>query len=132
MKHLIVLAILPAAILLSGCQTEPPQPAEKSRSLTVGTVQKEIRIGMSGADVVNVLGSPNMVTTDDQHRETWVYDKVATESVSRSSNGWVFALIAGGRSSSASSSTTQRTLTIIIKFDSNGKVRDFAYHSSRF
>lgn len=132
MKHLIPLALLPVALLLAGCQTEQPQPAEKSQSLTVGTVQKEIRIGMSGADVVSVLGSPNMVTTDDQHRETWVYDKVATESVSRSSSGWVFALIAGGRSSSASSSTTQRTLTIIIKFDEHGKVRDFAYHSSKF
>jgi outer membrane protein assembly factor BamE (lipoprotein component of BamABCDE complex) len=132
MKYLTALLILPAIFLLPGCQSEPSQPPAQSEKLTVGTVQKEIRIGMSGADVVSVLGSPNMVTTDDKHRETWVYDKVATESVSRSSNGWVFALIAGGRSSSASSSTTQRTLTIIIKFDENGKVRDFAYHSSQF
>ena len=29
-------------------------------------------------------------------------------------------------------STSQRTLTIIIKFDRDQRVRDFAYHTSRF
>lgn len=132
MKYLFTLLIFPALLLLPGCQSNPPPAPVKSDNLTVGTVQKEIRIGMSSADVVSVLGSPNMVTTDDQRREVWVYDKVATESVSRSSTGWVFAIIAGGHSSEGSSSTTQRTLTIIIKFDENHKVRDFAYHSSQF
>jgi len=28
--------------------------------------------------------------------------------------------------------TTQRTLTVIIKFDDAGQVKDFSYHSSRF
>jgi hypothetical protein len=29
-------------------------------------------------------------------------------------------------------SSTQRTLTIIVKFDENNRVRDFAYRSSAF
>jgi hypothetical protein len=29
-------------------------------------------------------------------------------------------------------STSQRTLTVIIKFDEAGKVRDFDYHATRF
>ena len=33
---------------------------------------------------------------------------------------------------SEASSTSQRTLTVIIKFDEEKKVRDFAYHTSRF
>ncbi len=132
MKYLTILVAVAAAILLPACQPTPPKPQPPSETLTVGTVQKEIRVGMSGAEVVSVLGSPNMVTTDDQRRETWVYDKVATESVTAKSNAWVFALIAGGSGSTATSSTSQRTLTIIIKFDEHGKVRDFAYHSSKF
>lgn len=100
--------------------------------LTVGTVQKEIRIGMTGAEVASVLGSPNIVSSDEQRREVWVYDKVATESVSSSSNSWVFVVLAGGQSQSGAASRSQRTLTIIIKFDENKRVRDFAYHSSRF
>ena len=38
-------------------------PAEKAA--TVGVVQKEIKVGMSGAQVAEVLGSPNVVTTDE-------------------------------------------------------------------
>ena len=34
--------------------------------------------------------------------------------------------------SAGASSTTQRTLTIIIKFDEENKVRDFAYRQSTF
>ena len=36
-----------------------------------------------------------------------------------------------GRSTGAAS-TSQKTLTVIIKFDEAKKVRDFAYHTSSF
>ncbi|MDD4616714.1 MAG: hypothetical protein PHW76_06345 [Alphaproteobacteria bacterium] len=112
--------------------------------ISVGKVQHEIKVGMASSDVVEVLGSPNMVTTDDQRRESWIYDKVATEKVYSTSSGGL-GLIFGGiggpvggaaggsfGSSSGAASTTQRTLTIIIKFDAQGRVRDYAYHSSSF
>ena len=116
--------------------------------MTVGTVQREIRIGMTNADVVQVLGSPNMVTTDEQRRENWVYDKISTESVYSTSSGGVNALILGGgligagaagglggagyNSSAGARSTTQRTLTIIVRFDAENRVRDFSYRASSF
>ena len=114
--------------------------------MTVGTVQREVRVGMSGAEVAAVLGSPNVVTTDEERREVWIYDKISTEVVHSSSSGGVGgvgALIFGGvpagvgvggnySSSSGAASKTQKTLTVIIKFDKVGKVRDFAYHTSRF
>ena len=91
-----------------------------------------------------VLGSPNIVSTDEERREVWIYDKVATDFVQSSSSGGISALIlgfgssggalGGGNygSSAGASSRSQRTLTIIIKFDLEGKVRDFAYHTARF
>jgi outer membrane protein assembly factor BamE (lipoprotein component of BamABCDE complex) len=112
--------------------------------LTVGTVQKEIKVGMSSADVASVLGAPNMVTTDSQRREVWVYDKVSTERVYSTSSGGVgvLGLVFGGdggglgggsySGNSGAGSTTQRTLTIIIKYDENSLVRDFAYRQSSF
>ena len=40
--------------------------------------------------------------------------------------------VGAGRQSAGARSTSQRTLTVIINFDDNQRVRDFAYHSSRF
>jgi outer membrane protein assembly factor BamE (lipoprotein component of BamABCDE complex) len=134
--------------LATGCQTasvhkEQVQDDSTDR-VTVGNVQREIRIGMSGAEVAQVLGSPNIVSTDEERREVWIYDKIATDRVYSESRGGISALILGWggsvagaasgnvSSSAGASSTSQRTLTVIIKFDNEGKVRDFAYHTSRF
>ena len=114
--------------------------AEAADRVTVGTVQKEIKLGMSGADVAGVLGSPNIVTTDSERRETWVYDKISTEVAYSKSGGSIVGLIfsssggglGGGYSKAGATSTTQRTLTVVIKFDNNDLVRDFSYHASQF
>ena len=134
--------------LVTGCQSAAVHKQQvqddSSDRVTVGKVQKEIRIGMSGADVAQVLGSPNIVSTDEERREVWIYDKIATDHAYSESRGGVSALILGWggsvagaasgnvSSSAGASSTSQRTLTIIIKFDKEGIVRDFAYHTSRF
>lgn len=109
------------------------------RNLTVGAVQREVRTGMSGAEVAEVLGSPNIVSTDEDRNEVWIYDKIASQSVQTDTIGSTAVLrfldswgpiAATARSRTESSS--QRTLTVIIKFDEDKKVRDFAYHTSRF
>jgi uncharacterized protein (DUF1330 family) len=91
-----------------------------------------IEEGMSGADVIAALGAPNIVTTDEDRNEVWVYDKLATEQAYSTSNGGLFLLLGAVNQSSGSSATSQRTLTVVIKFDSEKKVRDFSYHSSKF
>ena len=126
------------ALPLSGCVTAAEHRAavqdDSAERLTVGTVQKKIRVGMAAADVVAALGSPNIVTTDENRREVWVYDKIATDRAFSTSEGGFATLIIGPfiTSSAGASSTSQRTLTVIIKYDEQMKVRDFAYHTSRF
>lgn len=145
-SHILIIVL--AAATLSGCQSAATHRAavqdDATDRITVGTVQREIRVGMSGAEVAQALGSPNIVSTDEQRREVWIYDKIATDRAYSSSSGGVNALIlgwggaaAGGlgtgiSSGSGASSTSQRTLTVIVKFDAESKVRDFAYHTSRF
>lgn len=147
MKPFMIL--IAVAFALGGCVSaarhkEDVQDDSTDR-VTVGTVQKEIRIGMSGAEVAAVLGSPNIVSTDEERREVWIYDKIATDyAYSESKAGGIGALIlgTGGTSggggagvyseSAGATSRSQRTLTVIIKFDNDGLVRDFAYHTSRF
>lgn len=142
-----LLALLIATTALSGCMSATKHheslPSTQERQMTVGTVQKEIRQGMTQTEVAEVLGAPNIVSSDGPSRETWIYDKVSTETAYSTSSGGVQALIlgwggniAGGvapgyRESSGAATRTQRTLTIIIKFK-EGKVYEFAYHASKF
>ena len=126
--------LLISSLIFSSCATtstqQKGQPEEEE--LTVGTVQREIRIGMSAAEVAEVLGSPNIVTTDEERREVWIYDKISSEVVYSKKDTYGTLIIVGGSSSEGSKKTSQKTLTIIIKFDEENKVRDFAYHTSRF
>lgn len=131
-----VLLVILAAFLLQGCQNIASMRADAQDNstdrMTLGKVQREIRVGMSSSEVAQVLGSPNIVSTDEERREVWIYDKIATDKASTSSAGGVNILVLGIGSSAAASSTSQRTLTVIIKFDNTNKVRDFAYNTSRF
>jgi len=104
----------------------------QDEELTVGKVQKEIRKGMSGAEVAEILGSPNIVTKDEDEDETWVYDKIATEASYSQSQSAMFLILGGTSSSSGAAAVTQRTLTVVIKFDAGSKVKSFSYHSSKF
>ena len=126
----LVFATLSSLFALVAC-TSPPPP-QQAEQLTVGKVQGEIKVGMDAASVAQILGSPNIVTTDEQRREVWIYDKVSSDRVdtARSFGGTI--IILWGSTSASSSSSTQRTLTIIIKYDEQKKVRDFAYNYSQF
>jgi outer membrane protein assembly factor BamE (lipoprotein component of BamABCDE complex) len=123
-------------VFFSGCaaswHSADIQKGLQGNKITVGTVQKEIKNGMSGAEVATTLGSPNIVSTDEQGREVWIYDKISTDKVQSENSGYGSLILFGYQGSAGSSSTSQQTLTIIIKFDSDKKVRDFAYHTSRF
>ena len=132
MNKKLIITIIPL-IFLMGCASASYQRREVQDDtgdrLTVGKVQREISIGMPSSKVAEILGSPNVVTTDEERREVWVYDKIATDVVYSKSRAGLKFLTVG---TSGAASTTQRTLTVVIKFDTEGKVRDFAYHTSRF
>jgi len=141
-----------ALVLVTGCMSASQHSgqlhSERERRMTVGIVQREIRQGMSPADVAAALGSPNIVTKDADGKETWIYDKIATEASFSTDSGNVGSGIAAGGApgnralvlggvrsdygkSAGAAATTQRTLTVIIKFGQTG-VESFSYHASRF
>jgi outer membrane protein assembly factor BamE (lipoprotein component of BamABCDE complex) len=139
MKHDSLARLFAMALTLSfslawaGCLSKPRQSLDSDADqLTVGTVQREIVVGMDAASVIEALGSPNIVTTDNKRREVWVYDKISTEHVDSSRSDHATLILIGTRSKASSSSTRQRTLTIVIKFDEDKNVRDFAYNSTQF
>ena len=126
-----LLAPLAAAALLSGCMRATLHSTAE-REMTLGVVQKEIRRGLSQADVAAALGSPNIVTKDGEGHETWVYDKVASEASYSTSSAYGNILIVGVSREAGAAATTQKTLTVIIKFDDASRVDSFSYHTSRF
>ena len=146
MNRLIFL--LPVVLIAAGCSTAPQHRADvqddSADRVTVGVVQKDIYIGMPGSAVIAAIGSPNVVTTNEDRNEVWVYDKFATDIVHSESNGGIWGIIFGpigsagsaafgnARQSSGATSTSQRTLTIVIRFDAERRVSDFAYRASRF
>jgi outer membrane protein assembly factor BamE (lipoprotein component of BamABCDE complex) len=109
-------------------QADEIRADRSGQKLTTGLVQREIRKGMASAEVAEKLGSPNIVTTDEQGREVWVYERFARE-VTSSDAGFFVVLFGTGHKSAA---VSQRSLTVIIKFDQEGRVRDHAYHSASF
>ena len=141
-QNLIITAL--AVLVAAGCSAthhaQDVRETDDTDRITVGTVQREIIIGMSAADVAAVLGSPNIVTTEEERQETWIYDRISSDVTYSRSSGTVVGLIFGssgggvgaGSTNAGSSSSSQRTLTVIIKFDTNNLVRDFSYHTSRF
>jgi len=103
------------AFMAAGCSTADHMNSVntaqgRNTPLTVGTVQREIRVGMASADVVGTLGSPNMVTTDDERRENWVYDRVSTDTAYSSSSAGVGLLILGRAVQRCRLAVTESTL----------------------
>ena len=133
---------------------ETPTPVV-AQEMTLGVVQKYVHNGMSQDEVAIALGSPNIVTQDANGKETWIYDKISSAITDRNKNEsiiensmetrymWhgLLTLVTLGLINKdvkpelkdvSQVVTTQKTLTIVIKFDSSNKVESFTYHMSKF
>ena len=143
MKFLFHIIIL--SIFISACavQPSPPPPSpEPSNTLTLGTVQSKIQKGISQAEVLEVLGSPNIVTKNSKAQEVWTYDKVGSSQSSAATVNYgqrtlgqgFLAFLFGGTTSSAAANAINETksLTVIITFDENKNVSDFTYQSLKY
>ena len=138
------LVVLIFGAAMAGASDKKAAAKENVATFSLGLVQKELRPGMSQAEVVERLGAPNILTRDPAGRESWVYDKVSSE-VELTSGGvgiggggsgvggsfWgLFGVTAGKRSDKVRS--TQRTLTVVVRFSPAGTVESYTWHDSRF
>ena len=142
MKKIVTTSlIIVSSLIMSGCAMKQsyynPDADEK---ITVAKAQKDIKKGMSSAEVVVVMGSPNIITTDQYKCEVWVYDKISSQAVKQNLSGSLAGLFIAGSGAgfgsvsgnNQSSASNQKTLTVVIKFDVNNTVKDVAYHTSSF
>lgn len=129
------------------CQVPLTTPVQEQQ-MTLGIVQRDIKVGTSQADVATALGSPNIVTQDAEGKETWIYDKVSSiTSYGSSGFGVGIGGLGGGYGSGGfggglanvgynknggTVQSAQKTLTVVLKFDENHNVASFSYHMSSF
>lgn len=110
--------------VLMGCQQAPlitiPERQADTQKITLGNVQSKVRVGATSEDVVMALSSPNIVTSNPDGTETWVYDKISSESE-----------YAKGYNSGVSVKSS-RTMIVVIKFDKQSRVKDVQYRQTSY
>ena len=123
----------------------PLNAADAPDTLTHGMAQMTLHVGTTTqADVLETFGGPNVSTLDGQGREVWVYDRFATVSMSKDS-GFAIGMIIGGGGGDVGagaglgfsnkkfrSSTSSRSMTLILKFGPDKRLVDFSSRSSSF
>ena len=127
----------------------------QEQEFTLGAVQRQVKVGASQDEVAIALGSPNIVTQDSEGKETWIYDKVSSSITDRNKNesmiensmynryvwhdiltfvtlGLINKDVKPELKDVSQVVTSQKTLTVVIKFDKSNKVESLTYHMSKF
>lgn len=113
-------------LMATACASSPPP--QKS-NLSYGVVKKEIVKGKTNqAEVVQLLGSPNIITKNRQSQEVWTYTKQSYDS---ESGGYYGSLILVG-GSKAFSSSASKSFDLILTFDDKDVVSDYSVVSTQF
>ncbi len=116
------------AILCAVSCTTLEETPQKS-NLTVGIIKTEIQKGVtSQAEIVQLLGSPNIITKNKQGREIWTYSKQSFKTEASRAGGGL--ILFGG--SQAFSSATSSTFDLIIVFNDQDIVLDYSVVSAQF
>ena len=123
-------------------------PAQPS-TLTYGMVTSQVRKGETRQlELVQLFGSPNISTYDSAGIETWVYERTVSQTdvqqnskaVQGAANLGVFfnfgqagGGVAGSQSNAAATTTTSvRSITVIVKFTADRVVSDYSVRASYF
>ena len=120
------------AILLATLFFCCAQYGVKDRSntnLTAGKVKMEIKKGLTTqSEILQIFGSPNIVTKNRDNDEVWNYNRMSYESAYGSDSGG-FIFWGGSR---AVSSATTKSFDLIIIFDKDDIVKDYSIIAASF
>lgn len=112
--------------VMASCSSS--QPVQKS-NLTYGTVKQKIMKGQtSQAEVLQLLGSPNIVTKNAKGNEVWTYNRQSFDAESGAWGGGI--ILFGGHK--AFSSASSASFDLILTFDKQDVVQDYSVVSSQF
>lgn len=122
------LPLMFVVLLISGCATSGVKEMSNT-NLTAGKVKMEIKKGeTTQAEILQIFGSPNIVTKNRSNDEVWNYNRMSYESAYGSDSGG-FIFWGGSR---AVSSATTKSFDLIIIFDENDIVKDYSIIAASF
>ena len=120
-------------LCLTGCVSPQPANDAKNSPYTHGNVQLTLKKGITTqTDVLEKFGSPNIATTDASGQEVWTYEKHATVTSGSGSGVYGTVVLLGAAGNSSHYEQSSRTMTLIIKFDSDKKVSNFKSMTTSF
>ncbi len=128
--YLAVIAVTFSCFIISGCATFPEskEPVQKS-NLTAGVAKKEIIKGKTTqAEIMQLFGSPNIITKNRDNNEVWNYTKQSFDT-KVGADGGTLILWSGSR---AMSSAMTKSFDLIIEFDKDDVVKDYSMISASF
>ena len=106
---------------------------QRNGPLTSGNIAMNLQVGKTTqAEVLEAFGAPNIVTMDGARNTVWSYQRHATVTQSTSSSSFWTIVLTGGAKRADGFSSSQRTVTLIIKFDANNVISDFRSRTSDF
>ncbi len=116
------------SVFIFGCASSGVKETSNT-NLTSGKVKMEIKKGVTTqADILQIFGSPNIVTKNRSNDEVWNYNRMSYESAYGSEGGG-FIFWGGSR---AVSSATTKSFDLIIIFDDNDVVKDYSVIAASF
>lgn len=132
MKNYLAVALCAGSLV--ACATPTPGPVDQRNSaLTSGNVSMNLEVGKTTqAQVLEVFGAPNIVTMDGARNTVWSYQRHATVAQANATANYWTIVLTGGANQAAGFSESQRTITLIIKFDDKNVVSDFRSRTSDF
>lgn len=146
-------AVAPPAPAPQAAAPPPAAPPVQASALSYGTVTSRVERGKTTqAELLELFGGPNISTVDAEGNETWVYERSVsqTDVSSQSQNlrgamgldvffgagafgGRAGASGEAGRATAQTQTTSSiRTLTVIVKFNRDRTVKDYSARASQF
>lgn len=124
--------LLSISFLFISCSAPQTYDTQKS-NLSVGTIKKGIiENKTTQTEIIEMFGSPNLITTSSEGTEVWSYNKSSYDGSASSKNSGLWLLLASSSSSSVVSTSSTASLDLIIKFNKNQTVKEYKVISSKY
>lgn len=123
-KSVIVCLFLVCIGAVLCLDSEAGQTYQKS-NLTFGMIKKNIIKGeTTQEEITKLFGAPNIMTKNKSGEEVWTYDKISVSSSDVNAN----LLVIGG----SASSTSSKSMILVITFGEKDIVKDYAVMAQEF